>query len=76
MLNDDISGRIIRAAEGFEKMTELHPAMFEDVMDEELAKYDKYLVEMEEGARKVEEVLAEIKVRDRSLYSLGANAHV
>jgi programmed cell death 6-interacting protein len=60
--SDDVEGRIMKAAAGFEKLAELHPAMFEDIMDEELAKYDRYLVEMDEQRKRVEEALMEIKV--------------
>ncbi|KAJ2922412.1 hypothetical protein H1R20_g14677, partial [Candolleomyces eurysporus] len=59
--SDDVEARIMKAAAGFEKLAELHPAMFEDIMDEELAKYDKYLVEMDEQRKRVEEALIEIK---------------
>jgi hypothetical protein len=54
----------MKAASGFEKLTEVTPDMFEDISDVELAKFDKYLVEMDEIVRNQNEILAEIRVSD------------
>ncbi|KAH9481355.1 pH-response regulator protein palA/RIM20 [Psilocybe cubensis] len=58
---DDIQGRIMQAAAGFERMAEVTPDMFEDILDEELAKYDRFIVEMKEIRRKQDEMITEIK---------------
>ncbi|KAJ3520410.1 hypothetical protein NMY22_g12771 [Coprinellus aureogranulatus] len=58
---DDIQERVTKAAAGFEKLAELDAAMFEDILDQELAKYDRYLVDMEEQSKRVEEALEKIK---------------
>lgn len=81
---DDIRPRIMKAASGFERLTEVTPDMFEDISDEELAKFDKFLVEMDEIVRKQNEILGEIQVSDtcpesqcrdslRSLHRLATN---
>lgn len=59
---DDVEPRILKAAAGFEKLAELDPAMFEDILDEELAKYDRYLVDIEDLGKRIEEALNHIKV--------------
>ncbi|KAJ7494696.1 BRO1-like domain-containing protein [Mycena galericulata] len=61
---DDIYSRILRAASGLEKLTEVKPEMFEDVSDQELAKYDKFLEEMARGGSKQAELLTTIKLRN------------
>lgn len=60
---DDIRDRILRVASGFERLVEVEPAMFEDVLDEELAKYDKFLKEMGEMEQRQNGTLSEIRVR-------------
>ncbi|KXN89114.1 pH-response regulator protein palA/RIM20 [Leucoagaricus sp. SymC.cos] len=59
---DDIQSRILKVASGFERLAELRAEMFEDILDEELAKYDKFLNEMGSYRQKQESVLADIKV--------------
>ena len=59
---DDIQPIILRAASGFERLTEVEPHMFEDVSDEQLAKYDKFLMDMSELAQKQSVILQDIKV--------------
>lgn len=59
---DDIVPRIMNASSGFERLAEVTPAMFEDVSDEELAKYDKFLLEMKDIAHKQSELLSAIEV--------------
>ncbi|CAA7266857.1 unnamed protein product [Cyclocybe aegerita] len=62
---DDIQPRILKASSGFERLAEVTPEMFEDVLDEELAKFDKYLVEVAELRRKQTEILEDIQKRNR-----------
>ncbi|KAG5651345.1 hypothetical protein H0H81_009008 [Sphagnurus paluster] len=61
---DDIRDRVVRAAAGFAQLTEVEPAMFEDVSDEELAKYDRFLQEMGEIEQRQNTILAEIQRRN------------
>jgi len=61
--SDDIQPRILRVASGFERLTELRAEMFEDILDEELAKYDVSLREMRTYQQKQGAVIADIKVR-------------
>ena len=61
--SDDIRPRILAASSGFERLTVVTPAMFEDVMDEELVKFDKYLLEMVSVRRRQKELFDEIQVR-------------
>ncbi|KAF7312299.1 pH-response regulator protein palA/RIM20 [Mycena indigotica] len=58
---DDIHSRIVSAASGLERLAEVKPEIFEDVMDEELAKYDKFLDEVAKAESKQNELLADIK---------------
>lgn len=60
---DDIRPRIITAAGKFDRDAEIIPAMFTDVSDEELAKYDKFIQGLAEEQKKQEELLEAIKVR-------------
>jgi hypothetical protein len=53
----------LSAASGLEKLAEVKPEMFEDVSDQELAKYDKFLEEIDRGESKQAELLATIEVR-------------
>jgi len=61
--SDDIQPRILRVASGFERLTELRAEMFEDILDEELAKYDVSLREMRTYQQRQGAVIADIKVR-------------
>ncbi|KAG5647384.1 hypothetical protein DXG03_000454 [Asterophora parasitica] len=61
---DDIRDRVVRAAAGFARLVEVTPAMFEDVSDEELAKYDRFLVEIGEIEMRQSGILAEIQRRN------------
>ncbi|KAF9069239.1 BRO1-like domain-containing protein [Rhodocollybia butyracea] len=65
---DDIQPRIVKAASGFERLAEMHPAMFEDVSDDELAKYDKFIQWMKKLDVKQEEILESIKVSENESY--------
>lgn len=60
---DDIGPRILKVAAGFERWTDVKPAMFSDVSDEELAKYDKFIQGINEGRGKQDKLLEEIKVQ-------------
>jgi programmed cell death 6-interacting protein len=59
---DDIQPRIMKASLGLERLADTTPDMFEDISDEELAKYDKFLLEMDDVARKQSELLSNIEV--------------
>lgn len=70
---EDIAPRILRAAAGIERWVEVQPSMFEDVIDEELTKYEKFREELEEGEQREEVLLASVKVRalTRSMLTTG-----
>lgn len=59
---DDIQPRILKVASGFERLAELKAEMFEDILDEEILKYDRFLSEMGSFRQKQEAILADIKV--------------
>ncbi|KAI0331883.1 BRO1-domain-containing protein [Cubamyces sp. BRFM 1775] len=61
--SDDITQRIAKAASAMEQWVNVQPAMFEDLLDEELCKYDKYRVQLEENGQKQVEVLDAVKER-------------
>ena len=50
-----------------ERWVEVQPSMFEDVLDEELSKFDKFRNDIEAGAVKQEEVLESVKVSPASV---------
>lgn len=60
---EDITPRILKAASAFEQWKEVQPAMLEDVLDEELAKYEKFSSAIAESETKQEALLATIQVR-------------
>ena len=60
---DDIRPRIMTASGKFDRDAEITPAMFIDVSDEELAKYDRFIQGLVEGQMKQEGLLEAIKVR-------------
>ncbi|KAH9838254.1 BRO1-domain-containing protein [Rhodofomes roseus] len=62
--SEDITSRIIKAANAIEQWVEVQPARFEDVLEEELAKYNKFRVGMEETARDQGSLLQQIKERN------------
>lgn len=70
---EDVAPRILRAAAGIERWVEVQPSMFEDVIDEELTKYEKFREELEEGEQRQEVLLASVKVRalTRSMLTTG-----
>ncbi|KAG7452534.1 BRO1-domain-containing protein [Guyanagaster necrorhizus] len=58
---DDIYPRILKVASGIERLTKVEPATFEDVLDEELAKYDKFCEYIKESEQKQEDILSSIE---------------
>jgi programmed cell death 6-interacting protein len=60
--NDDISDRIKLVALGLERWTQVKAEMFEDVMGEELNKYEKYRNEIA-GTEEQDSLLQKIEVR-------------
>lgn len=60
--SDDIRPKVLAAVAKLEHGIDISPAMFEDVSDNELAKYDKLIQGLTEGRKKQEEILASIKV--------------
>jgi programmed cell death 6-interacting protein len=59
---DNIRPRILKMAAGFERLASVTPAMFENILDEELVKFDRYLSELTGMKRKHEVLLNEIQV--------------
>jgi programmed cell death 6-interacting protein len=59
---DDIKPRLVREAAGLARWVEVKPAMFEDTMEEEMGKFDRYKESVEEGREKQEELLAQVEV--------------
>ena len=62
---DDITPRILRAAAAMEQWVTVQPAMFEDILDEELAKYHKFRVQLQDDERQQAELLDAVKVSFR-----------
>ncbi|KAM6504501.1 BRO1-like domain containing protein [Amanita muscaria] len=58
---DDVRDRILAEAAKFDKMADVQPLMFEDVSDQELAKYDKFLTELREFEEKQNVILVDTK---------------
>lgn len=59
--SDDIRPKVLAAAANLEHGIEMSAVMFEDVSDNELAKYDKFIQGLTEGRKKQEEILSSIK---------------
>lgn len=59
--SDDIRPKVLAAAANLEHGIEMSAVMFEDVSDNELAKYDKFIQGLTEGRKKQEEFLSSIK---------------
>ncbi|KAG1750758.1 ALIX V-shaped domain binding to HIV-domain-containing protein [Suillus lakei] len=59
--SDDIRPKVLTAAASLEHGIEMSAVMFEDVSDNELAKYDKFIQGLTEGRKKQEEILSSIK---------------
>lgn len=64
---DDIAQRILTAAGEMEEWVEMKPAAFEDVLDNELSKYEKFQSMLEDGEQKQEDLLSSITVRSELL---------
>jgi len=58
---DDISPRIVKEAAGLERWAEVQPSTFEDTLDQELAKYDKFRRDVEDGGVRQAELLDNVK---------------
>jgi len=59
--NDDIHPRIMREAAGLARWAAVEPAMFEETLDAELAKYDKFKDAIEEGNEEQTQLLESIQ---------------
>ena len=59
---DDITPRILKSAAGMEQWVNVQPAMFEDILDQELSKYDKFRVQLEEDEVKQQDLLKAVQV--------------
>ncbi|KAN0092781.1 BRO1-like domain containing protein [Tylopilus felleus] len=66
---DDIRPRIVTAVERFDRDAEITPAMFSDVSDEELAKYDRFIQGLGEGQKKQQGLLEAIKSTNEKFLS-------
>ncbi|KAI0049741.1 pH-response regulator [Auriscalpium vulgare] len=60
---DDIEPRIRREASGVERWADVQPSIFEDTLDEEIAKYDKFRNDIQQGGEKQGELLGMLKAR-------------
>lgn len=69
---DDISRRISTIASQFDQLAEISPAMFENVFDEELAKYDRFLLDIGTSEEKQNELLVGIQVGGHFLFPNGS----
>jgi programmed cell death 6-interacting protein len=67
---DYIKSLILQKASGFEKFTEVQPAMFADITEAEMAKYDRFIADIEETGRRESKILEDITVRRVFLKSL------
>ncbi|KAI0787643.1 pH-response regulator [Fomes fomentarius] len=61
--SDDITPRVLKAASAMEQWINVQPAMFEDILDEELSKYDRFRRQLEDDERKQDELLAAVRER-------------
>ena len=59
---DDVRPRVTTLASGLERWAEVEPVMFEDIFDEELAKYDKYTRLLQESKQKQDKIVTSLKV--------------
>ena len=60
---DDITPQIMKAAAAFEQWVEVQPVMLEEVLEEELVKFEKFRSEIEKGEQRQEQLLNSIKVQ-------------
>lgn len=59
---DNIQERIMKTSAGFERLAEVTPNMFEDILDEELAKFDKFLIDLDDLEKKQNDIIEAIQV--------------
>lgn len=59
---DDIQPRIVREAGSFERWIEVKPAMFEETISKELAKYEEFSEDLDTSKIAQEDLLEKIKV--------------
>jgi programmed cell death 6-interacting protein len=62
--SDDVAPRFMREAASVARWVEVRPEIFEQAMEEELSKYDKFREELEDGRQRQEEALDGIKERN------------
>jgi programmed cell death 6-interacting protein len=67
---DDITARILKAAAVIEQWVEIQPSMFEDVLEEELGKFEKFRSDILDIEEKQETLLKSIEVC--TLMSIGS----
>ncbi|KAI0635957.1 BRO1-domain-containing protein [Trametes polyzona] len=67
--SDDITQRVAKAASAMEQWVNVQPAMFEDILDEELSKYDKFRVQLEENGQQQEALLQSLQERHAQFVS-------
>ncbi|CCM00096.1 uncharacterized protein FIBRA_02123 [Fibroporia radiculosa] len=58
---ENITPRVLKAAAGIERWIEVQPSTFEDALEEELAKYDKFRIGIEDGEQRQETLLQSIQ---------------
>ncbi|KAF8339548.1 BRO1-like domain-containing protein [Cantharellus anzutake] len=66
---DDIKPSVVRKANTFEAWSEIGPEVFDDIVNEGLAKYDKFRDQLEENASVQEEVLIKIEAQNERFLS-------
>ncbi|KAG9315304.1 putative pH-response regulator protein [Chiua virens] len=66
---DDIRPRVVTVAGKVDRDTEITPAIFTDISDEELAKYDKFIQGLMEGQKKQEGLVEVIKSTNEKFLS-------
>ena len=72
---DDITPRVLKAASGMEQWVNVQPAMFEDILDEELSKFEKFRAQLDDDEQRQTELLRVVQVGPfrscLSLFALG-----
>ncbi|EIW83874.1 pH-response regulator [Coniophora puteana RWD-64-598 SS2] len=63
---DDVRPAVMRAADALDSADEAQPAVFQDVLDRELMKYDKFIQGVEAGRGRQEEILESIKATNEA----------
>ena len=62
--SDDIAPRLMREAAAVARWTEVRPEMFDEAIEGELEKYERFRQELEDEGRRQEEALSEIRERN------------